>query len=58
MTHAEVMAATLAGLGVNTVFGLPGGEILALVEACRRAGIRFLLTGHEASAGWMAQVTG
>jgi acetolactate synthase I/II/III large subunit len=57
-THAEVMARTMAARGVDTVFGLPGGEILAFVAACRRAGVRFLLTGHEASAGWMAQVTG
>ncbi len=58
MTHAEAIAHTLAGRGVDTVFGLPGGEILAFVDASRRAGLRFLLTGHEASAAWMAQVTG
>lgn len=57
-THAEVMAATLAGRGVEYVFGLPGGEIVAFIDACRRAGLQFLLTGHEASAAWMAQVTG
>src|SRR5581483_5253752 len=28
------------------------------MDACRRAGIRFLLTGHESSAAWMAQVYG
>jgi acetolactate synthase-1/2/3 large subunit len=57
-THAEVIAKTLAERGVPYVFGLPGGEIVAFIDACRRAGIRFLLTGHEASAAWMAQVTG
>src|SRR5580700_2826873 len=57
-THAEVIARTLADRGVPYVFGLPGGEIVAFIDACRRAGIRFLLTGHEASAAWMAQVTG
>src|SRR5271154_4753924 len=56
--HAEVMAATLAERGVGYIFGLPGGEIVAFIDACRRAGLRFLLTGHEASAAWMAQVTG
>jgi acetolactate synthase-1/2/3 large subunit len=45
-THAEVIAQTLAERGVSTVFGLPGGEIVAFIDACRRAGIRFLLTGH------------
>ena len=57
-THAEVMANELAKRGVEYVFGLPGGEIVAFIDACRRAGMRFLLTGHEASAAWMAQVVG
>ncbi len=57
-THAEAMAGTLAARGVRHVFGLPGGEIVAFIDACRRAGLRFLLTGHEASAAWMAQVVG
>src|SRR5579871_5568613 len=52
------MANTLAARGVQHVFGLPGGEIVAFMDACRRAGMRFLLTGHEASAAWMAQVVG
>lgn len=57
-THAEVLAQTLAAEGVEYVFGLPGGEIVAFIDACRRAGIRFLLTGHESSAAWMAQTVG
>src|SRR3984957_3064133 len=52
------MAGTLARRGVEILFGLPGGEIVAFIDACRRHGIRFLLTGHESSAAWMAQVTG
>lgn len=57
-TYAEVMAQTLAGRGVQFAFGLPGGEIVAFIDACRRAGLRFVLTGHESSAAWMAQVVG
>src|SRR5947207_14621305 len=57
-THAEAMANSLAARGVQYVFGLPGGEIVGFIDACRRAGMRFLLTGHEASAAWMAQVVG
>jgi acetolactate synthase-1/2/3 large subunit len=57
-SHAEIMAQTLAARGVRLAFGLPGGEIVAFVDACRRANIRFLLTGHESSAAWMAQVVG
>lgn len=52
------MANALAARGVQYIFGLPGGEIVAFIDACRRAGMRFLLTGHEASAAWMAQVMG
>ena len=52
------MADALAAHGVQYVFGLPGGEIVAFIDACRRAGLQFLLTGHEASAAWMAQVVG
>src|SRR6266478_6785448 len=52
------MAGSLAARGVQYLFGLPGGEIVAFIDACRRAGLRFLLTGHEASAAWMAQVVG
>jgi acetolactate synthase-1/2/3 large subunit len=58
VTHAEAIGEALAGCGVEYVFGLPGGEILALIDACRRAGLRFLLTGHESSAATMAQVVG
>jgi acetolactate synthase-1/2/3 large subunit len=58
MTHAEAIAETLAGCGVEFVFGLPGGEVLALIDACRRRGLRFVLAGHESSAASMAQVFG
>src|SRR6266853_833812 len=57
-THAQAIANVLAERGVRYLFGLPGGEIVAFIDACRRTGIRFLLTGHEASAAWMAQVVG
>jgi acetolactate synthase-1/2/3 large subunit len=56
--HAEVIAQTLVASGVENVFGLPGGEITAFIDACRRKGLRFLLTGHESSAAIMAQVLG
>jgi acetolactate synthase-1/2/3 large subunit len=57
-TCAEVLAGTLREAGVRRMFGLPGGEILEFVDAGRRAGIDFLLTRHEASAAFMADVTG
>lgn len=40
------------------MFGLPGGEILDFMEAARKVGIDYLLTRHEATASFMADVTG
>ena len=57
-SHADIMALTLAECGVKYAFGLPGGEIAAFIDSCRRADIRVLLTGHESSAAWIAQVMG
>lgn len=56
--NAEAIASALVKSGVEFAFGLPGGEVVALIDALRRAGIRFFLTGHEASAAFMADVTG
>jgi acetolactate synthase-1/2/3 large subunit len=55
---AEILARTLRAAGVTRMFGLPGGEILDFLEAARREGIRFVLTRHEATAAFMADVTG
>jgi acetolactate synthase-1/2/3 large subunit len=52
------MAQTLSEAGVERIFGLPGGEILDLVEACRALGIEFVLTRDEGNAAFMADVTG
>ncbi len=57
-TCAEVLARTLRDAGVDVMFGLPGGEILDFIDAARREGIRFVLTRHEATAAFMADVTG
>ena len=57
-TCADVLARTLRDAGVTRMFGLPGGEMLDFLEAARRAGIRFILTRHEATAAFMADVTG
>jgi acetolactate synthase-1/2/3 large subunit len=52
------MAQTFSELGVERMFGLPGGEVLDLVEACRALGIEFVLTRDEGNAAFMADVTG
>jgi acetolactate synthase-1/2/3 large subunit len=57
-TCAEVLAATLRDAGVERMYGLPGGEILAFIEAARQVGIEFILVRHEAVAAFMADVSG
>jgi acetolactate synthase-1/2/3 large subunit len=57
-TCAQVLARTLRRAGIDVMFGLPGGEILDFIEAARVEGIRFILTRHEATAAFMADVTG
>ncbi|OYW97355.1 MAG: hypothetical protein B7Z14_17940, partial [Bosea sp. 32-68-6] len=43
LTGADIIAARLAAAGATHAFGIPGGEVLALVDALGRAGIRFEL---------------
>ena len=57
-TVAEVVAQELRTAGVDRAFGLPGGEVLALIDALWRAGIVFTLCRHEAMAGIAAGVYG
>lgn len=57
-TVAEAMAEELKRAGVDRVFGLPGGEVLMLIDALRRQGVEFVLCRHEANAGLMAAVYG
>jgi acetolactate synthase-1/2/3 large subunit len=58
LTVADAVADELALAGVDRVFGLPGGEVLHLLDAMRRRGIEFTLCRHEASAGIAAAVYG
>jgi acetolactate synthase-1/2/3 large subunit len=55
VTGADLLAAQLAAAGATHAFGIPGGEVLALVDALGRAGIRFELARHENAAGFMAE---
>lgn len=57
MKIEEYIAERLCKEGVRKVFGIPGGPSIPYMEAFRRAGIEFVLTGHEASAAVMADVT-
>jgi len=55
MTAVEVIARALKDAGVRRMYGVPGGgSVLDLIEAGRRAGIRFVLTAAEGAAAMMA----
>src|SRR5437762_10488523 len=57
-TVAAATARALADAGIDRVFGLPGGEVLILMDELRRAGVDFVLMRHEANAGIAAAVYG
>ena len=51
---ADSIAATLAAHGLTAAFGMPGGEVVTLLDALTRAGIGFHLARHETAAAMMA----
>src|SRR5262245_755166 len=55
---AAAIARILAEAGIDRVFGLPGGEVLVLIDELRRAGVEFVLMRHESNAGIAAAVYG
>jgi acetolactate synthase-1/2/3 large subunit len=58
MNNAELIVATLKAAGIDRGFGIPSGNVLPLMEAMRKGGVEFVLTAHEGSAGFAADVTG
>ncbi len=57
MNNADLIVATLKTNGVARGFGIPSGNVLPLMEAMRKGGVDFVLTAHEGSAGFAADVT-
>jgi acetolactate synthase I/II/III large subunit len=53
----DLLARRLYEAGCRTAFGMPGGEVLTLVDSLVSAGIRFVLCKHENAAGFMAEGT-
>lgn len=51
---ADLAARTLYAHGIRQAFGMPGGEVVTLIDALEAAGIRFLLCRHETAAAIMA----
>jgi acetolactate synthase-1/2/3 large subunit len=58
MNNADLIIATLRANSVVRGFGIPSGNVLPLMEAMRTGGVEFVLTAHEGSAGFAADVTG
>lgn len=54
----DAIASTLNDLGITNVFGLVGGEVLDLIESCRKHDLEYITTRHESMAAYMAEVTG
>ncbi|MEM8569787.1 MAG: thiamine pyrophosphate-binding protein [Pseudomonadota bacterium] len=52
---ADVVARRLYEAGCRYAFGIPGGEVLTLIDAIEAAGIHFVLVKHENSGGFMAE---
>ncbi|MDW4499120.1 thiamine pyrophosphate-binding protein [Sulfitobacter sp. D35] len=52
---ADALARRLHAAGCRHAFGMPGGEVLTLVDALESAGIRFHLAKHENAAAFMAE---
>src|ERR1700754_158317 len=58
MNNADLIVATLKAAGIRRGFGIPTGNVLPLMDAMRRGGLDFVLTAHEGSAGFAADVSG
>jgi acetolactate synthase I/II/III large subunit len=58
MNGADLLVAALENEGVAQIFGLPGEENLAMVEALRRSSIKLVVTRHEQAAAFMAATHG
>lgn len=54
-TGADNIGAALARAGATHAFGIPGGEVLALMQGLDGAGLRFVLVKHENGGGFMAE---
>ena len=55
MRAADYVAERLYEAGCRYAFGMPGGEVLTIVDALEKAGIKFILCKHENNAGFMAE---
>jgi len=55
MRAADVVAQRLYEAGCRHAFGMPGGEVLTIIDALRRAGLIFHLVKHENAGGFIGE---
>ena len=55
---ADLLVECLQEEGVEYIFGIPGEENLAVMNAIDQSPIRFITTRHEQGAAFMADVYG
>ncbi len=58
MNNSDLMVKILKDAGVTHGFGIPSGNVLPFIEAMRKGGLNFVLTAHEGSASFAADVMG
>jgi acetolactate synthase-1/2/3 large subunit len=58
MNNAELIVAILRAAGVSHGFGIPSGNVLPLLDAMRAGRLPYVLTAHEGSAAFAADVMG
>lgn len=58
MNNAELIVQMLKKAGTTHGFGIPSGNVLPFMEAMRLHDLPFVLTAHEGSAGFAADVMG
>ena len=58
MNNAELIVQILKRAGTTHGFGIPSGNVLPLMDAMRKHDLPFVLTAHEGSAGFAADVMG
>ena len=54
-TTSQIIARGLYAAGCRHAFGMPGGEVLSVMDALIEAGIAFHLVKHENAGGYMAE---
>ena len=54
-TAAQIIAQKLHEAGCRYAYGMPGGEVLLVMQALHEAGITFTLCKHENNAGYLAE---